>query len=135
MNTTSISKQIILVVEDHELLRSIIQKWLEELYPDFEIIEAVNGEDGVKLAQSLEPRLVIMDIGLPGMNGITATKLIKKNLPQTQVIVLTIFNDAFYEKEAKKAGAVAFVSKSDMYVQLPELLKTLLLQQEKSTWN
>jgi DNA-binding NarL/FixJ family response regulator len=126
LNNVSVTKPNILIIEDHEYLRSIIGKWIMDLFPESAVHQSGSGEDGVALAQSLNPKIVLMDIGLPGMNGIAATKLIKRSHPHTNVIVLTIFNDPFYETEAKKAGAVAFVSKSDMYVRLPELIKTHL---------
>ncbi len=126
MNNSSVTKPSILIVEYHELLRSIIQKWLEELYPDFLILQAGTGEEGVELANSIQPNLILMDIGLPGINGIAATKLIRKNLPHIHVIVLTMFDDTFYEIEAKKAGAIGFVTKSDMYVKLPELISSVM---------
>ena len=83
----------ILIAYDHPLLRQALKNVLEK-QGDFEVVaEAGDGEEAVKLAGELLPDIVIMDISMPRMNGLEATKLIKMKYPEISVLVLTIHND------------------------------------------
>ena len=69
-------KTCILVVDDHEQVRCLLKEWLETVFPDYGVVEAGSGEEAVVVAQAKLPKLVIMDIGLPKMDGIRAAQLI-----------------------------------------------------------
>ena len=116
----------ILIVEDHAGIRHSIRQWLSKVFEENGIIEATTGEDAVELCKELKPAVVIMDIKLPGINGIIATKEIKKALPDTKVIILTVYDIPAFEAEAAAAGASAFISKNDMYKELLPTIQRLL---------
>ncbi|MGI6142424.1 MAG: response regulator [bacterium] len=101
----------ILLVDDHPLLRQGLRKVLE-LEPDFEVVgEAGTGEEALQLARSLRPRIILMDINLPGINGIEVTKMIKAELPETEILALTIHDDDEYMLQMVRAGARGYILK------------------------
>jgi DNA-binding NarL/FixJ family response regulator len=122
----------ILIVEDHDAVRGSLREWLETIFPQCRVIEAASGEEAVALAQTNLPRLVVMDIGLPQMNGIEATRRIKASVPSAQIVVLTIYEDDLYRADAEVAGASAFVPKRSMQTKLIPTLVALLPAQDGS---
>jgi len=106
-----LAKIPILLVDDHPLLRAGLRKVLE-LEPDLAVVgEAGTGEEALRLARSLRPRIIIMDISLPGINGIEVTKMIKAELPETEILALTIHDDEEYMLEMVRAGARGYILK------------------------
>ena len=102
----------VLVVDDHRLVREGLVNLLR-VYPDIEVVgEAEDGDGAVSGARELRPDVVLMDIGMPGMNGITATRLVKKESPDTAVIMLTMLDQDAYVYEAVKAGATGYLLKN-----------------------
>jgi NarL family two-component system response regulator LiaR len=102
----------ILIADDHPLLRQALKNVLEK-QPDFEVVaEAVDGEEAVKIAGELKPDIVIMDISMPRLNGLEATKLIKMKYPEISVLVLTIHNDNEHILNILQAGAGGYLIKS-----------------------
>lgn len=101
----------ILVVEDHEDNRRILRDLLTSV--GFEIIEAVTGEEGVTLAETYRPDLILMDIQLPGLDGYEATRRIKANpaLRQIPIIAVTSYALSGDEVKAKEAGCDGYVTK------------------------
>jgi DNA-binding NarL/FixJ family response regulator len=116
----------ILLVEDHDTVRKALRDWLEVELPQYRVIEAANGEDAVALTGTESPCLVVMDIRLPGMNGIETTRHIKAVLPCAQVVMLSILEGDTYRAEATAAGASAYVQKQKMHVELLPTLAGLL---------
>jgi DNA-binding NarL/FixJ family response regulator len=116
----------ILIIEDHDTLRSSLHSWLMELFPGTEIYQAATGEDGLSIAFSVNPDIAIIDICLPGIDGIEVTKLIKKAKLKTNIIILTILNEFDYQNDSYKTGANAFIYKKDMYSKLPTIIQSLL---------
>lgn len=116
----------ILLVEDHDTVRKALRDWLEVELPQCRVIEAANGEDAVALTSSESPCLVVMDIRLPGMNGIETTRHIKAALPCAQIVMLSILEGDTYRAEATAAGASAYVQKQRMHVELLPTLAGLL---------
>jgi DNA-binding NarL/FixJ family response regulator len=116
----------ILVVEDHDTVRRALRDWLEVELPQCRVIEAANGEDAVALTSIESPCLVVMDIRLPGMNGIETTRHIKAALPCAQIVMLSILEGDTYRAEATAAGASAYVQKQRMHVELLPTLAGLL---------
>ena len=116
----------ILIVEDHQGVRQSLREWLELSFPGYRLLEATSGEEGVTLAQAMSPCLVIMDIGLPGMNGIEAAQSIKAAVPTTRVVMLTMFDDEAHRADAAAAGVSAYVPKRKVRTELLPILTRLL---------
>jgi len=101
----------ILIVDDHGIVRAGIRSLLES-QPDFEVAgEAAHGEEAIEKARELHPDLVLMDIALPGMNGIEATRQIKKEFPEINVLVLTMHDDEEFFFPVLRAGASGYILK------------------------
>jgi DNA-binding NarL/FixJ family response regulator len=115
-------KQTVLIVDDHAILRRLLRSNLQEWFDGLEILEAEDGETAVAIAEEARPDLVIMDIALPGMNGIEATRAIKQSLPETPVIILTVHELDAYRNDAEDAGADAYIPKRHMQLQLSAAL-------------
>lgn len=116
----------ILIVEDHHVLRRTLRGWLEAQLPGYRILEAATGEEAILVAQNDLPKIVIMDIGLPGMNGLETTKHIKTTIPTAKVIVLTKYEGEAYRLHATRNGANAYVWKDTMLTELLPALSALL---------
>ncbi len=116
----------ILIVEDHDAVRRSLRDWLEVEFPQCRVIEAVSGEEAIALVRTESPRLVVMDIGLPGMSGIEATRQIKAALLSAQIVMLTVYEDDSYRADAAAAGATAYVPKRTMQTELIPTLAALL---------
>jgi len=116
----------ILIVEDHEGMRQSMRKWLSSAFEDTDFFDASTGEAAVELCKHTRPDLVVMDIKLPGINGIEATKQIKKILPDTKVVMLTIYDVQAFQAGAIEAGASAFISKNSMYHELIPTIQRLI---------
>lgn len=101
----------VLIVDDQEAFRSAA-RLVVELTDGFEISgEAESGEDGVRMALEIRPDLILMDMNLPGIDGLEATRQIMGALPHTRIIGLSTYEE--FAERAVAAGAIAFVSKSD----------------------
>jgi len=116
----------ILIVEDHDAVRRSLRDWLEVEFPQCRVIEAASGEQAIALIKGESPRLVLMDISLPGMSGIEATRQIKATLPSAQIVMLTIHEGDTYRADATAAGASAYVPKRAMQTELIPTLAALL---------
>ncbi len=105
-------KQItILLVEDHMIVREGFQKMLE-LEADFHVVgEAIDGRQAIAMAKKLHPDVVLMDIAMPLLNGLEATRQILQAVPPTKVIILSAHSDDAYVESAIEAGAVGFLVK------------------------
>jgi DNA-binding NarL/FixJ family response regulator len=101
----------VLLVDDQELIRTALSMVMADL-PDVDVVgEAGTGEEGVRLAAELAPDVVVMDIRMPGMDGIEATRRITEAGPGARVVVLTTFDDDAYVYGALRAGASGFLVK------------------------
>ena len=100
----------ILVVDDHQMLREALVGVLE--LSGFEVVGAVgDGADATSLAAELEPDVVLMDLSLPVLNGLDATRLLREVVPATAIVVFSAFETADLKRQAFEAGAVAYLPK------------------------
>ncbi len=101
----------VLLAEDHMIVREGFRKMLE-LENDFEVVgEAQEGREAVALAKKLCPAVVLMDIAMPRLNGLEATRQMLKAVPATKVVILSAHSDDAYVKNATESGAVGFLLK------------------------
>ncbi len=100
----------VLIVDDHQVVREGLRRIIH-LDDDITVIgEASNGEEAISQAALLSPDVIIMDLKMPGMDGISATREIKKRLPDSNILVLTLFAEDFI-REAIEAGASGYILK------------------------
>jgi len=101
----------VLLADDHNLIRAGLRRVVES-QPEFAVAgEAEDGRQAVAMAESLKPDVVVMDIGMPLLNGIEAARQIRAALPETQVVMLSMHSDEGYVLRALKAGAKAYLLK------------------------
>ena len=120
------SKKIkLMLADDHAVVRSGLRMLLDA-QPDMEIIaEAETGAEAVAKVQDLRPDIVLMDVEMPGMNGIEATQKIKESVPETAVLALTMYEDDQYFFEMLKAGASGYVPKRAAPDELVNAIRTV----------
>jgi DNA-binding NarL/FixJ family response regulator len=116
----------VLIVDDHDVLRRLLETHLHEWFSGISVEEAGDAETAIEIAAREQPDLIIMDIALPGMNGIEATREIKRALPETPVVILTVHELDAYRRDAEDAGADAYVPKRLMQSELYRVLDGLL---------
>src|SRR3954452_9164493 len=111
MTPAEAPKVPVLVADDHGLVRNALAAFLEGI-DDIEVVGlARNGEEAVELARSRHPRVVVMDVSMPRMDGVEATRHILDTEPNTRVVILTGLADRERAEAAMRAGAVAYVLK------------------------
>jgi len=99
------------IVDDNDLHRDILHKSLD-LLPDLKVVaEAKNGSEAVDMVRFLHPDIVLMDVSMPVLNGIEATRIISSNYSDTKVIILTLHGDQTLSDTALQAGACQFLNK------------------------
>jgi DNA-binding NarL/FixJ family response regulator len=102
----------ILLVEDHQIVREGTRQLLEQV-PDLEVIgEAADGETAIELANALRPDVVVMDVRLPGISGLEATRAIKAHLPATRVLILSAYQDDRFVFPLLETGASGYLLKT-----------------------
>ncbi|AKP77507.1 MULTISPECIES: response regulator [Priestia] len=116
----------ILIADDHHVVRKGLVFFLQT-QPDLEVVgEASNGEEAIKLATSLEPHIVLMDLSMPVLDGIEATKELKKQAPHIQVMILTSFSDQDHVIPALEAGASGYQLKESDPDELVTAIRKLM---------
>jgi DNA-binding NarL/FixJ family response regulator len=112
----------VVIADDHALLREGLAKILS-LESNFLIVGEANcGDEAIALTRTLKPDVVLMDINMPGLNGIEATKIIKEEMPQVGIIALTIHEDEEYIFELVRAGVSGYILKD---IQPEQLIKAI----------
>ena len=113
----------ILLADDHEIVRYGLRCLIEE-QPDMEVVgDAVNGRTAINLAHQLKPDVVIMDISMPDMNGIEATRRIRKEIPDTKVIVLSMHHKRQFVIDMLKSGVSGYILKTKVHGDLIRAIK------------
>jgi DNA-binding NarL/FixJ family response regulator len=101
----------VLLVDDHKLIREELRKTLEAA-SDIQVVgEAVNGKQAVDMAMKLRPAVVVMDIAMPKLNGLEATRQIRQVLPATRVLICSAHSEDAYVERAMELGAAGYISK------------------------
>jgi NarL family two-component system response regulator LiaR len=102
----------VMIVDDHAVVRSGLGAFLSVI-PDLELVgEAENGDLAVVRCGHLRPDVILMDLMMPGTDGVTATRLIREKYPETQVVALTSFQEDELVQNAMKAGAIGYLMKN-----------------------
>ena len=121
-----IPSPLILIVDDSGPLRSALRALISGAIVPCICVEAATGERAVAVAEATRPAVVVMDLKMPGMSGIEATRKIKAMLPHTQVVIVSMFEAAKFQTEAIGAGATAYLPKRVLHRELIPLLTSLL---------
>jgi two-component system, NarL family, response regulator DegU len=112
----------VLIVDDHAFIRRGVQSILQS-FPEWEVCgEAVDGNEAIRLADELKPAVILMDVSMPGMNGIEATRIIRNAHPEVKIVLLTLHESPEVLKNGFRVGATGYLLKADAD---QELLKAL----------
>jgi DNA-binding NarL/FixJ family response regulator len=115
----------VIVVDDHAVIRRGVQGILSA-FPEWELCgEAENGQEGIRLAEALKPEIIIMDVSMPVLNGLEATRIIHNILPDTRILLLTLHSSTELVRSAFRAGARGYVLKSDAEHELVRALNII----------
>ncbi len=116
----------VLLADDHTLVRAGVRKLLESI-PNIEVVgEVSDGMAVVAMAEALQPQLVLMDIAMPGLNGLEATSRLKRTCPDVQVLILSMHQNEEYVRQALRHGAVAYLLKDAAPLELELALAAVL---------
>jgi DNA-binding NarL/FixJ family response regulator len=117
------SEITVLLVDDHALVRKGFRRLVED-DPDIRIVgEASNGREAVELSQELNPQVIVMDMAMPEMDGIQATREILKRSPKSVVLLLSMYSQENYVRNAFDAGALGYVLKNASDIDLASAIK------------
>ena len=121
----------LLLVDDRAAVRTGLRIWFA-LQPDLEVVgEASDGSEAISLARTLHPDVVLIDVEMPGMDGISATAALRSLAPQSAVVILTLYDDAVTRTRAQEAGAAAFVAKYRIEETLLAEIRRVAMAHEK----
>jgi DNA-binding NarL/FixJ family response regulator len=116
----------VLIVDDHAFIRRGVQTILHP-FPECEFCgEADNGRDAIRMADELKPEVIIMDVSMPGLNGIEATRVISRAQPAVKIVLLTLHESADLVRNAFRAGARGYLLKTDAEQELVRALTAVI---------
>jgi DNA-binding NarL/FixJ family response regulator len=118
------SEQIsVLLVDDHSLVRKGFRRMIED-DPSIQVVgEAASGLEAVQLCQQLKPQVIVMDMAMPEMDGVQATREILKRMPKTAILILSMYSQENYVRNAFDAGALGYVLKNADDIDLATAIK------------
>lgn len=116
--TNPVAQPVFLIAEDHDNLRKSLCGLIKTVFRECSLLEARDGNEALTQALNWQPDIVLMDISMPVMNGIEATRHIKAALPKTPVVILTIHENPEYQTESFAAGASAYILKRKIGTEL-----------------
>ncbi len=115
----------VMLVDDHDLVRTGIKRLLED-HPNIEIVgEAVSGEQAIQQVTEYDPDVVLMDINMPGIGGLEATRKLLQRKPQLKIIVVTMHDDDLFPQRFLKAGALGYVTKGAKVEEILQAINTV----------
>jgi len=126
MNAEMLQCPIALVVDDHYAVRRALCERIQASFGQFRMREAGTVDEALKIVEAEKVDIVLMDINLPGMNGVNGTRVVLERSPCTSVVVVSILDDLSHRSAAKKAGARAFVSKRAISRELIPAIESLM---------
>ncbi len=116
----------VLIVDDHAFIRRGVQSILQ-IFPEWDVCgEAGDGADAVRLADELSPDVILMDVTMPGMNGIEATRAIRKKHPHMNIVLLTLHESPEILRNGFRAGARGYLLKADAELELLKALRVIV---------
>lgn len=116
----------VLIVDDHAFIRRGVQSILQS-FPEWELCgEAGNGSDAIPLVDSLNPDVVLMDVTMPGMNGIDATRIIHNSHPSVKIVLLTLHESSEILRSGFRAGANGYLLKADAEEELMKAMRVVV---------
>ena len=113
----------VMIVDDHEMVRDGAKGYLEAQSEFMVVAEAASGDEAVRLAREFIPDVVLMDLVMPGMDGVEATRKVKDISPRTQIIILTSFHEDEHIFPALQAGAISYLLKDVKASDLVEAIR------------
>jgi len=113
----------VMIVDDHAMVRTGLATFLE-VSDDLDLVgQATNGQEAVELCEQFQPDVILMDLVMPEMDGVTATRIIRERWPQVQVIALTSFQEKELVQDALEAGAISYLLKNVSIDDLTEAVR------------
>ena len=126
MKADSLQDTVALIVEDHDAVRRALRERIQASFGRFRLREAGTVDEALKIVESEKVDIVLMDIRLPGMDGVDGTRRVLERSPHTSVVVVSVLDDSSHRSAARKAGARAFVSKRAIHRELIPAIKSLV---------
>jgi len=123
----------IMVVEDNTILRGLLRDWLSAELAGCRVLEAASGEEALERGGAIPISVALMDIGLPGMSGLEAARILIARDPGLRVVILSIHDEERYRQEAAAAGVHAYVPKQNIYTGLLPVVRKFLSPDKYST--
>ncbi len=121
-------KKRILIVDDYPIFRNGLRSLLS-FHQDFDIVgEAGDGQEAIEFVEKLQPDLVLMDLSMPRMNGLDATRKIKRKWPKTKILMFTVYHS--YDKAAIKAGADGYILKDTSSNELIQSIENIFSEKQ-----
>ena len=115
----------ILIADDHGLLRAGLRALLRD-EPDMAVVgEAIDSEDAIRKALELRPDVILLDISMPGRGGLEVTRFLRKNLPGTRILILTVHEDEGLLREAIRLGASGYIIKRAVEAELVHAIRAV----------
>jgi len=114
----------VMLADDHQILREGIRRGFESAGDDV-VAEASDGEEAIRLAREHRPDVVVMDLSMPIMDGVTATRRIREELSEVKVVVLTMHDDVARTRQALDAGAAGYLSKGCSFSDVLETVRAV----------
>jgi len=115
----------ILIVDDNTTIRKLIIRLIDTAVKSYDLLECPDGEQAILLNRNEHPDLILMDIKMKKMDGLTATKIIHGEQPETKILIISQLSEIEYKEESLKAGATDFLNKDRLY-ELPDKIKTFI---------
>ena len=119
----------VLLADDHQILRDGIRRGLESAGEDV-VGEADNGEEALELVRSSKPDIVLMDLSMPVLDGVSATRRITDEFPDVRVVVLTMHDDPQRTRAALEAGAIGYMTKGTSFADVLDTLRRAMAGEE-----
>jgi two-component system invasion response regulator UvrY len=126
MNIDTMQNSVALVVDDHDAVRHALCDRIKASFGQLRLREAGSVDEALKIVDAEKVDIVLMDIHMPGMDGIDGTRMLLEHSPHTSVIVVSIFDDVSHRAAASKAGASAYVCKRSIHRELIPTFESLM---------